>query len=63
MALTDSEVGTAMPADKQYQLADDNIVELKLGIYEHLFKPQGGLNTLRLLLFFNSALQPSYVMR
>ncbi|CAB5680209.1 Uncharacterised protein [Klebsiella variicola] len=52
-----------MPADKQYQLADDNIVELKLGIYEHLFKPQGGLNTLRLLLFFNSALQPSYVMR
>ncbi|EPF6633084.1 TPA: hypothetical protein ACTW3X_004635 [Klebsiella pneumoniae] len=63
MALTDSEVGTAMPADKQYKLADDNIVELKLAIYEHLFKPQGGLNTLRLLLFFNSALQPSYVMR
>ncbi|KMD19797.1 Uncharacterised protein [Klebsiella pneumoniae] len=52
-----------MPADKQYKLADDNIVELKLAIYEHLFKPQGGLNTLRLLLFFNSALQPSYVMR
>jgi len=63
MALTDSEVGTAMPADKQYKLADDNIVELKLAIYEHLFKPQGGLNSLRLLLFFNSALQPSYVMR
>lgn len=52
-----------MPPDKQYKLADGNIVELKLAIYEHPFKPQGGLNSLRLVLFFNSALQPSYVMK
>lgn len=63
MALTDTEVGTAMPPDKQYKLADGNIVELKLAIYEHPFKPPGGLNSLRLVLFFNSALQPSYVMK
>lgn len=52
-----------MPPDKQYKLADGNIIELKLAIYEHPFKPQGGLNPLWLLLFFNSALQPSYVMK
>ncbi|MFI4035972.1 hypothetical protein [Klebsiella quasipneumoniae] len=63
MALTDTEVGTAMPAGKQYKLADGNIIELKLAIYEHPFKPQGGLNPLWLLLFFNSVLQPSYVMK
>lgn len=38
MALTDTEVGTAMPAGKQYKLADGNIIELKLAIYEHPFK-------------------------